>query len=154
VALTVLVYVVADVVVTFTALVDGEVLGDDVLLPGKKRTAATVIVDPSTAVTFPETGAPPPSPRPVGAPLGRPLGAPLGRAPPVLFLVKPPPPKPPRIPHSPLTGSLSATVAAVTGSLADAVGPPSPELRTVTQLPTCTVAASASTDSVNVVLPV
>jgi hypothetical protein len=118
---TVIVFVVVDGLADADAEADGRV----------NETAATVMVLPERAVTFPVVIAlakfAPPKLLPVRSPDGRPLGKPLGRfAPGVKFapLGLAPPPKPPPKPavavHDPLTAGLTAIVDGLEPEVAEA----------------------------------
>jgi hypothetical protein len=130
-----LVYVVVDVVITVTGVVDA--LGD---APGAGLAAlATVKPLALTAVTSPK--APPPKPRPPpGAPEGGvPLGRPEGRTPPG----PPGAPPPPAGAQLPFTGALRATLVAVTDEVDEALVLAA--LRTATHSPMVTAALVAGT---------
>jgi hypothetical protein len=164
VADTVLVYFVADVVVTVTSVTVGDAEAEgELLAPNARRRLSTTKVLPSTLVISPlapkapRLNPPAPGDR---VPLGRvpfpkrpakPLAAPLGKpaAPPP----NPAPPKPPV--HDPFTASLRTTVAAATVVLAVE---PADELpvpvagRATAHIPTFTSAAVAATVFVTCVL--
>jgi hypothetical protein len=148
VALAVLRYLLAELVMTVTLVV---VLvaapAVRVLAWTTKPVAETESTLPSAPPKFPLPNAPRlPVGRGRALKLGR--GEPLGRVPPN----PPPPPNPPAPVHSPWTGALIVTLVAVTDRLADPVVDGVPT--TVTQLPTVTSFAVAVTVSVIGVLAV